>query len=229
MKVDQFDVFCQICEQQWANPIHPKIVTFFSLRHQTWPFIRIILTRPECNIILPPGFPRHTVSSIFYIGNVGGSSRQFETYCFCQEWFALFSDLLYYSNDSILWCSLDGQSYHQLDPELNDHQNLIGIKLFLCHPDFQIHPPEFPFRASPLPNQSSCQTIPSLIMIFLLCKQTTLLFVWVMGLIKTPPSAHRRRGWLSRYSDSSKPNTQNSDWYSIDIPMANWFPIFEWW
>jgi hypothetical protein len=85
--------------------------------------------------------------------------------------------LTYYSNDPVLWCSLDSQSYHQLDPELNDHQNLIGIKLFLCHPDFQIHPPEFPFRASPLPNQSSCQTIPSLIMIFLLCKQTTLLFV----------------------------------------------------
>lgn len=45
---------------------------------QTWSFIRIILTRPECNVIFPPGFPRHTVSSIFYIDNVGGSSRQFE-------------------------------------------------------------------------------------------------------------------------------------------------------
>lgn len=43
--------------------------------------------------------------------------------------------LTYYSYDPVLWCSLDSQSYHQLDPELNDHRNLIGIKLFQCHPD----------------------------------------------------------------------------------------------
>lgn len=101
---------------------------------QTWSFIRIILTRPECNVIFPPGFPRHTVSSIFYIDNVGGSSRQFEKNIAFARNDSLYS-LTYYSNDPILWCSLDSQSYHQLDPELNGHRNLIGIKLLQCHPD----------------------------------------------------------------------------------------------